>query len=154
MSRWGSPLEGHSEEEDNNAVKVKWEITYRPLQHDVVISAVVKVRNSVDDLLQIWLKDEDARYWIPELQPRNVAVVEFSPAQKIKEAHLGLFDGKWRREDAGQKYLVHLWGYVMSSSKYLKFVFDNEFVYPKSTVAPKIKTDSRSQVHKRFRQKR
>jgi len=122
---------GVGEELDNGAVKVKWDVKYRPLQHDILVLANVAVSDDADVLLQIWLRDEETGVWIPELQPRSVSVIEFAPSQKVKQALTGLFDGKWRKGDAGKKYLAYLGGYVLRSGTRLKFLFEKKFTYPK-----------------------
>src|SRR6185503_6813020 len=75
----------------DNLVQAKWDVTYNPLGHEMILQASVKVA-SPDFLLQIWMKDERPAPWIPELRPWTASVTEFDPHSITRSAKVGLFD--------------------------------------------------------------
>lgn len=117
-------------EAKNELVKVEWDVIYHELGHDIIIEAFVKVVDSDDILLQVWLQDTHPGIWIPEFRPWVSSVVEFMPEQNIKKAHIGLFDSKWRKEDVGEIYHALLWGYLNHAGEVASFAFEKEFKYP------------------------
>ena len=115
---------------DNSLVKVDWEVIYDPLGRDIILDAKVAVADSADSLLQVWLMDEHPGFWIPEIRPWVSAVVEFDPKEGQQTAHLGLFDSKWTKEDAGATYVAFLWGYVLHEGTPTRFAYQQDFTYP------------------------
>jgi len=107
-----------------------WSVKYDPLGHDMLIEARVKVANPKDCLLQVWLGDHASGIWIPEDQPWVSSVVEFSPDDDVKSAHIGLADSKWRPEDRNVEYVFVLSGYVKRGDTVEKFAFEKSVVYP------------------------
>ncbi len=116
-------------ESRNDHVKTQWDVTYERLGHDMHSVAYVSVVEP-DVLLQVWLKDEADGIWIPEHQPWEISVVEFSPDQKVTAAKLGLIDSKWTKADAGRTYFFRLWGYFEHAGKVESFAFEKPVVYP------------------------
>lgn len=114
----------------DDLVVPKWSVTYDKLGHDMIVEARVNVAKQADSLLQVWLTVQHPGIWIPELRPWVSSVVEFDPAEKRKSAHVGLFDSKWRPEDAGQTYNAALWGYALRGGKAQPFHYEQSFVYP------------------------
>ena len=118
------------EEANNDLVSANWDVTYSAVTKDISIEAKVSVVYPNDRLLQIWLKDEHPGIWIPEYRPWLGSVVEFSAAQNIKKAKVGLFDSKWREEDMGETYHALFWGYLSHDDNTESFAFQREFEYP------------------------
>lgn len=117
-------------EASNEFVKADWDVKYDRLGHDIIIEACVKVAETKDSLIQVWLKDEHPGIWIPEFRPWVASVVEFRPDQETKETHIGLFDSKWREEDVGETYYALLWGFLSHGGDDASFAFQKEFKYP------------------------
>lgn len=114
----------------NDLVLVEWGVDYDKLGHDIIIHAKVKVVDHGDALLQAWLKDQHPGIWIPEFRPWVASVVEFSAEDNIRNVQIGLYDSKWRKEDANETYTALLWGYLMHNGVVEKFAFTKSFVYP------------------------
>lgn len=127
---WGPYRERLHSNADDNVVKVEWKVDYEPLGHDMILEAKIKVAESEDSLLQVWLQDLHPGFWIPEFRPWVASVVEFTAEQDVKYTHVGLFDSKWQKEDAGETYFADLWGYVLRQGEVKKFAYAEEFVYP------------------------
>jgi hypothetical protein len=127
---WAAFNAARLQEADNDLVLANWSVKYDPLGHDILVQANVKVAASTDVLLQVWLEDHAPGIWIPEVQPWIASVVEFAPEEKIKSAHVGLIDSKWRPEDRNVEYVFVLSGYVQHKNKVESFRFEKKFVYP------------------------
>ena len=116
---------------NRDIVALTWAVDYDDVTHDILVHYEVSVSEPDTYLLQIWVMDQADGLWIPELQPRETCVVEFSPADGITKCKGGLFDHKWRPEDSGRKYFAYVWGYVIQSGKVVQFgPYQQEFIYP------------------------
>lgn len=114
-----------------DSVKVDFEVTYNELTHGIELRAEVSTLTPNTYLLQIWLQDIHTGFWIPELHPFNVSVVELEAGSRVTTALCGLVDHKWRADDSGSKYEALVWGYVEQDGTPILFgPYSETFVYP------------------------
>jgi hypothetical protein len=114
----------------NNLVKTHWTVTYDNLGHDMLSVADVTLVDANDSLLQLWLRNAAGGLWIPEIQPWEIAVVEFSAKQNVASTKIGLLDSKWTAEDIGRRYHYELWGYVSHGGQAVSFALEKWATYP------------------------
>jgi len=114
----------------NELVKIQWDVTYDRLGKDMHSVAQISLVHEGDALLQVWLKNAAGGIWIPETQPWEISVVEFSPGQLVTSAQVGLLDSKWTGDDIGRRYLYQLWGYIQHAGNVESFALEKWGTYP------------------------
>jgi hypothetical protein len=130
-SGWDSLREELERNANRDIVTVTWDVTYDPLGHDIIVHYEANVAEPETYLLQIWAMDQHPGIYIPEYRPWVASVVEFTPADQVTGCKGGVLDSKWSKEDAGEKYVALVWGYVHQRDSVVQFgPFEKEFVYP------------------------
>ena len=114
----------------NDLVVTEWRVFYERTGRDMHSIADVSLAHKGDALLQVWLRNAAAGFWIPEIQPWEISVVEFAPELSIPKAKLGLMDSKWTDEDVGRKYHYQFWGYLLHDGNVESFAFEKWATFP------------------------
>lgn len=119
-------------EQPIHGLSVKWSVDYLQNAHDMRLAADVRADSRSDiTILQVWLTN----VWIGGVAiiediPQVTSVVEFERDANVKYVKVGLFDGKWRREDNGQRYRAILNGYCRVNADVRPFSYIKEYDFP------------------------
>ena len=111
-------------------LEVEWRVDYVRLDHDMRITFEVRAADGID-ILQVWTSN----LWIggvtfPEDIPQITSIVEFADAAHVRAFKGALSDGKWRRQDKGQRYRAAVAGYCRIGDGLQDFFYSREYEFP------------------------
>lgn len=115
-----------------HGLTVEWRVDYLENAHDMRLAADLRADSRRDiSILQVWLTN----IWIGGVAiiediPQVTSVVEFDRDANVKSVKVGVFDGKWRREDKGQRYRAILNGYCNVDGDVQPFSYIRDYDFP------------------------